>query len=56
MAHEPNKDPQDTRRKPPIFLRMADEGNVPGLPSATPLVFIVAIAVLGLAAIYFVMH
>ena len=54
MAHEPDRgDPDDTRRRPPIFLRMADKGSIPGRPNTAALVFIVAVAVVGLLAIYF---
>jgi hypothetical protein len=49
-----NRDPSEDRQsKPPIFVRMADEGNVPGLPSTKVLLFLLAVLVIGLLAVYF---
>jgi hypothetical protein len=54
MAHEPDRsDPDDIQRRPPIFLRMADKGSIPGRLPAAALVFIVGVAVVGLVAIFF---
>jgi hypothetical protein len=47
-------DASDERRsKPPIFIRMANEGNVPGRPSTRALLFILAAMVIGFVAVYF---
>jgi hypothetical protein len=54
MAHEPDRrDPDDTPRKPPILVRMADAGNMTGRLSTAALVFIVVVAAIGLVAVYF---
>ena len=47
-------DAADERRsKPPIFIRMANERNVPGRPSSGVLLFILAAMLIGLVAVYF---
>ena len=47
-------DASDERRsKPPLFIRMADEGNVRGRPSTGALLFIFAAMLVGLVAVYF---
>ena len=47
-------DREDPRRsKPPLFVRMADEGNVPGRTSPKVLAFLVVVLLVGLAAVYF---
>jgi hypothetical protein len=51
MDHPHDGDaPEARKQKPPIFLRMADEGNIPGRPSPKALAFLVAVAALGLVA------
>jgi hypothetical protein len=46
-------DTSDERRsKPPIFIRMADEGTVRGRPSNGALLFILAAMLIGLVAVY----
>ena len=47
-------DPADQRRsRPPIFVRMADEGNIPGRPSPKILAFLLIVLLVGLGAMYF---
>lgn len=55
MANRPhdNDAPEARKRKPPIFVRLADEGNIPGRPSPKVLAFLVAVAALAMAALYF---
>lgn len=54
MAHEPDRaEHSDQRRsKPPLFVKMADEGNIPGRPSSKALVFIIVVMLAGLAMVY----
>ena len=56
MTHRPHDGdaPDASERKPPIFVRMADERNIPGRPSPKVLAFLVVVAALGLAALYFI--
>ena len=45
---------EDRRSKPPIFVRMADEGNVAGWPSLKVLaLFMLVVLLVGLGAMYF---
>jgi hypothetical protein len=45
-------DREGRRSKPPIFVRMADEGNIPGRPSPVAAAFLVAAVLIGLGALY----
>lgn len=42
---------QQPRTRPPLFVRMADEGNIPGRPSAKALFFILCVLAVGLIAV-----
>jgi hypothetical protein len=44
---------EDRRSKPPIFVRMADEGNIPGRFSPKVLAFMLVVLIVGLGAMYF---
>jgi hypothetical protein len=50
---EPPDASDERRSKPPIFVRMADEGNVRGRPSTGALLFILAAMLIGLVAVHF---
>jgi hypothetical protein len=53
MADAPRDGDEEGRRgKPPVFVVMADEGNVPGRPSPKALFFILVVLLIGLVAIY----
>jgi hypothetical protein len=55
MKPTPHEDVErEDRRgsKPPLFVKVADEGNIPGRPKPVAMAIIVAVLIVGLGALY----
>jgi hypothetical protein len=52
--NEPNDQESNDqgRPRPPVFVAMADEGNIPGHPSSKVLLFIVVAMLIGIGTLY----